>query len=258
MQNQALSDTLHNVAKKYPNDLVEFQIKDIPRIAFNIHLGLNMVAPKVHNELEICDLGGGIGLFSVGCAAYGMKRVVLIDDFNDPINHSVTDSMLGLHKSLGIEVIARDVVTNGIDDLGGTFDIITSFDSMEHWHHSPKRLFHQVMEKLKPGGVFILGVPNCVNLRKRMSVPFGAGKWSGLEDWYESERFRGHVREPDVDDLVHIAADMGLVETSILGRNWLGYHSANAIVRLATSVIDIPLRLVPSLCSDIYLIGRKT
>ena len=43
----------------------------------------------------------------------------------------------------------------------------------------------------------MVGVPNCVNLRKRLTVPLGRGKWSPMADWYEQPSFRGHVREPD-------------------------------------------------------------
>ena len=89
-------------------------------------------------------------------------------------------SILDLHRSLGVEVFTRNVVQCGIRDIAGTFDVITTFDSMEHWHNSPKRLFQEVVEKLNPGGVFVLGVPNCVNMRKRITVPFGIGKWSRL------------------------------------------------------------------------------
>ncbi|MBW4623007.1 MAG: class I SAM-dependent methyltransferase [Cyanosarcina radialis HA8281-LM2] len=257
MRNSDLLEVLSNVANQYPKDLANRQIRDIPRISFNIGIALEAVKPKLHKELEICDLGGGIGLFSVGCAAYGMKRTVLIDDFDDSVNHQFGNSILDLHKSLGVEVIRRNVIENGIDDIPGTFDVITTFDSMEHWHHSPKRLFHEVVKKLKPGGVFVLGVPNCVNIRKRITVPFGIGQWSLMQDWYEPDKFRGHVREPDVGDLIYIAADMGLTNTKIYGRNWLGYYSSKQLVRLATKIVDYPLRLKPSLCSDIYLVGRK-
>jgi 2-polyprenyl-3-methyl-5-hydroxy-6-metoxy-1,4-benzoquinol methylase len=257
MHNNELVEVLRNVAHRYPKDLVDPEVRDIPRISFNISIAVDAAKPKSHSELEVCDLGGGIGLFSVGCAAYGMKRTVLIDDFDDSVNHRGGDSILDLHRSLGVEVIARNVVEDGIDDIAGTFDIITTFDSMEHWHHSPKRLFHQVMGKLKPGGVFVLGVPNCVNIRKRITVPLGIGKWSGMQEWYEAARFRGHVREPDVGDLICIARDMGLIDTKVHGRNWQGYDSASAVVRFATRIFDYPLRLKPSLCSDIYMTGRK-
>jgi 2-polyprenyl-3-methyl-5-hydroxy-6-metoxy-1,4-benzoquinol methylase len=257
MENRDLLNVLNKVANQYPQDLIDLQIRDISRISFNISIGLDAAKPKPHKELEICDLGGGVGLFSVGCAAYGMKRSVLIDDFDDGVNHRFGDSILDLHKSFGVEVIARNVVEDGIDDVAGNFDIITTFDSMEHWHHSPKKLFHEVVRKLKPSGVFVLGVPNCVNMRKRLTVPFGIGKWSGIQEWYEVDKFRGHVREPDVGDLFYIARDMGLTDTKIYGRNWLGYRSANLAVRSATRAMDYLLRFKPSLCSDIYLVGRK-
>lgn len=257
MQDHNLLDVLTKVANQYPIDLVDGQLRDIPRIAFHIGIAVEASKPRHHSELEICDLGGGIGLFSAGCAAYGMKRTVLIDDFDDSVNHRVGGSILNLHKRFGVEVIGRDVVEKGIADIESPFDIITTFESMEHWHHSPKRLFHDAVKKLKSGGVFVLGVPNCVNLRKRITVPIGLGKWSSMHDWYEAERFRGHVREPDVNDLLYIANDMGLVDIRVLGRNWLGYSATNPVIRLAAKFLDFPLRVRPQLCSDIYLIGRK-
>ena len=257
MKSLNLNDVLQEVANQYPKDMVDGQLSDIPRISFHIGIALGASRHKPHSELEICDLGGGIGLFSVGCAAYGMKRIVLVDDFDDSVNHQVGTSIFDLHRRLGVEVISRDIVSNGIADISGKFDIITTFDSMEHWHHSPKKLFHEVVEKLKPGGVFILGVPNCVNMRKRIAVPFGIGKWSRMQDWYEAEKFRGHVREPDVRDLSYIASDMGLTDIKIFGRNWLGYNSSSQAIRFATKISDYPLRLKPSWCSDIYMIGKK-
>jgi SAM-dependent methyltransferase len=237
--------------------MVAAELMDIPRIIFNMEIGLMAATPKKTGEIEICDLGGGIGLFSVGCAAIGMKRSVLVDDFEDSVNHRVGPAALDLHRSYGVEVFSLDVISKGIQSIPGTFDIVTTFDSMEHWHHSPKRLFHDVVDKLKPGGVFVLGVPNCVNMRKRITVPFGRGKWSSMEEWYEPLTFRGHVREPDVSDLHYIARDMGLRDVRIYGRNWLGYYSPNPVTRFVTKLMDHPLRLLPTLCSDIYVVGRK-
>jgi hypothetical protein len=59
-----------------------------------------------------------------------------------------------------------------------------------------------------------------VRIRKRLTVPFGSGKWSSMADWYEDPIFRGHVREPDVDDLFYIAREVGLVDVYIKGRHW--------------------------------------
>ncbi len=248
---------LQDLARSYPSDMVEEQLRDVPRIASHIGLAMQRFRPEDYPLLSLADLGGGVGLFSLGCAAFGLRHVVLIDDFDNDVNHRCGDSVLDLHRTAGIEVVTRDVIAHGILDIPGQFDIVTTFDSMEHWHHSPKRLFSEVAAKLKPGGVFLLGVPNCVNLRKRLTVPFGRGKWSAMLDWYEAPVFRGHVREPDVDDLLYIARDMGLVQCEIIGRNWLGHLSGSRVIRLASALFDYPLRLRPQLCSDIYLLGQK-
>jgi 2-polyprenyl-3-methyl-5-hydroxy-6-metoxy-1,4-benzoquinol methylase len=258
---QRIIEILNEVARQYPSELIAKEQMDIKRITFNISLSLRLGSAPLSDgyckSFEVCDIGGGVGLFSVGCAALGVKRSVLIDDFNDAINHQMGPTILDLHRSYGVEVASRDVIAAGILDIDGSFDAITSFDSMEHWHNSPKALFTQVVAKLKPGGRFILGVPNCVNLRKRLTVPLGSGKWSSMADWYEESIFRGHVREPDVDDLLYIARDMGLVGVRVKGRNWVGIASPRLPIRITTRLIDYPLRLMPTFCADLYLIGHK-
>jgi 2-polyprenyl-3-methyl-5-hydroxy-6-metoxy-1,4-benzoquinol methylase len=251
MQIKKIKEMLSSVALEYPDNLVPEQLKDIPRIAFNISLTLGTRTPS---DLRVCDVGGGIGMFSIGCAALGFKEVVLCDDFQDYINKILGDSIFHIHRKYNVRIVTGDVIKEGLK-VEGKFDAITSFDSMEHWHHSPKRLFHQAASMLSPNGLFVLSVPNCVNLRKRITIPFGIGKWTALDDWYEKETFRGHVREPDVRDLLYIARDMGLKNVRIYGRNWQGYFSRSKMVRLATRIVDLPLRLKPSLCSNIYLKG---
>jgi SAM-dependent methyltransferase len=247
-----IEDLLTDIAKEYPSPLREAQLQDVKRIAFNISL----ISIVKGTSCRVCDIGGGIGLFSAGCAALGMKSV-LVDDFSDDINRKSGDSVLNLHRRLGVEVMYHDVIRDGLEFPAENFDAVTTFDSMEHWHHSPKRLFKQVYDMLKAEGLFVLGVPNCVNLRKRITVPLGLGKWSSMSEWYEADIFRGHVREPDVDDLRYIARDMNLSHVRIVGRNWLGYQSKFSIVRTLTPFADHILRLLPSICSDIYMIGTK-
>lgn len=248
----AIAARLREVAKDYPHELTDGQLVDVPRIAFNISL----VVDRTGSHVRICDLGGGIGMFSLGCAAVGMKSV-LVDDFRDDVNNRFSSVPDTLHKKYGVEVISTDVIASPPQFASGSLDVVTSFDSLEHWHHSPKRLLKRALEWLKPGGLLVIGVPNCVNLRKRITVPFGRGKWSRMEDWYEVEQFRGHVREPDTDDLRYIARDLGLQGVEIIGRNWLGYVARSRLVRAITPLVDVPLRRFPSLCADIYLVGRK-
>lgn len=241
---------LREISADYPAVLRDEQLRDVSRVAFHISL-LDAPAGGV-----VADIGGGIGLFSPGAAALGF-RSILVDDFGDPVNARHGEAALAVHRSRGVEVISRDVIADGVDFAPASLDAVTTFDSIEHWHNSPKRLLHQLFEALKPGGLMIIGAPNCVNLRKRISVPLGRGAWSGFDEWYNEPQFRGHVREPSVNDLRHIAADLGLQQARILGRNWQGRMSRNAAVRLLTRIADKPLRLRPSLCADIYVAGRK-
>jgi SAM-dependent methyltransferase len=244
---------LKRIADSYPPAIAAVQrYIDVPRNAFN--LSLLFTLPR---GARIGDIGGGISLFSPGCAALGFD-VTLVDDFGGAWQKMVADDVLDrVHRAFGVKVVSRDIVSDGVEFEPQSFDAFTIFDTMEHWHNSPKRLFHQLMTALKPGGLFIISGPNCVNLRKRITVPFGVGKWTAMRDWYEVEQFRSHVREPDVDDLRYIAADLGLKNARVIGRNWSGYRSRFRAARIVTPLIDGMLRLRPSLCSDIYLVGQK-
>jgi SAM-dependent methyltransferase len=251
MTNQPVENVLKSLALRYPEPFIKGELEDVPRISFHIEL----IRGATSENAVIADIGGGVGLLSLGCAALGMK-VTLVDDFRDSVNLSNGD-VFRLHREYDIRVESRDVTQGALGFPSASFDAISCIDSMEHWHSSPKRLFHELIAALKPGGLFLLGVPNCVDLMKRISVPLGKGKWTNLDDWYEPEVFRGHVREPDVDDLRRISRDLGLADVRILGRNWAGYYHRVPLVRLLMPLADRILRLRPSLCSDIYMLGHK-
>jgi 2-polyprenyl-3-methyl-5-hydroxy-6-metoxy-1,4-benzoquinol methylase len=246
---------LKSLAREYWDEpTIQHMLKDVERIAFH----LSLIGADKSRDRSVCDVGGGVSMFSLACAALGMKST-LVDDFGDPayVQRGMME-ILGLYRSRGVTVISRDVIRDGIGELASqSFDAITTFDSMEHWHNSPKRLFHQLVDALKPGGIFVIGVPNCVNLRKRITVPFGKGKWTQMSDWYEPDVFRSHVREPDVDDLRYIAKDLGLKNVRIVGKNWAGYDNSRPFVRAITPFVDSLLQLAPSLCGDIYLVANK-
>jgi SAM-dependent methyltransferase len=246
-----IQEKLLAIAREYPEPLVAEQLRDVPRCAF--HLSLLAGVP---DGARVADIGGGVGLFSPGAAALGYQAV-LVDDFRDPVNLQHGDAALAPHRSRGVEIISRDVIADGTEFAPASLDAVTSFDSLEHWHHSPRDLLRQLTRALKPGGLLILGAPNRVNLRKRVSTLLGRGAWSSFEEWYMQPVFRGHVREPNVAELRRIAADLGLAHSRVIGRNWQGLLSTRRVVRALARVADGPLRLCPALCADIYLLGRK-
>jgi SAM-dependent methyltransferase len=248
-----IKSVLERIADSYPPAISAVQrYSDVPRTAFNLSL-----LSGLPRGARIGDIGGGLSLFAPACAAIGLD-VTLVDDFADIWHRSATADIVDrVHRPLGVKIVSSDLIAEGVEFAAESFDAFTIFDTMEHWHNSPKRLFHQLMVALKPDGLFIISGPNCVNLRKRITVPFGLGKWTPMEAWYEVDKFRSHVREPDVADLRYIASDLGLTNVKIIGRNWIGYRSRFRAARFMTPLFDRLLRLRPSLCSDIYMVGRK-
>src|SRR5262245_4367207 len=125
----SIKETLFNVLVHYPTSEIENQRQDIPRIAF--HLGL--IVTNVGAGSAVADIGGGLGLFSPGCAALGFNSS-LVDDFRDAGNIRVAREVLKrVHERCGVTVVCRDVVTHGVDFAPNTLDAVTSFDSIEHW-----------------------------------------------------------------------------------------------------------------------------
>ncbi len=244
---------LEALARSYPPELVEEQLADVPRIAHHVEA----VTARCGPAARVCDVGGGVGMFAPACADAGMS-VTLVDDFADPVNDRFGDAVLSPHRARGVEVVRRDVIEEGVELEPESLDCVTSFDSIEHWHHSPKRLLEGLVAALRPGGWLIVSAPNRVNARKRLTTPFGRNEWSSLTEWYETERFRGHVREPTAGELRHIASSLGLEDVTVWGRNWIGLTRDIPLVRVVSRLADRSLRLAPSLCSDIYVAGRKS
>jgi SAM-dependent methyltransferase len=244
-----------DIVRRYPPSLRDGQASLARRFAFEIDLTFARAGTP---SPRVCDVGGGWGTFALGCAARG-ARVTLVDDYGDSGFNNEEDlaAIQGLLREFGVESVARDVVRDGLGFAEGSFDAVTSFESLEHWHHSPKRALRSMLAALAPGGALIVSAPNCSNLRKRLTAPLGRGKWSSMHDWYEQDVFRGHVREPDVDDLRYIARDLGLQQVEVLGRNWMGYYNDSTLVRRLTPLADRLLQLRPSLCANLYLVGRK-
>jgi len=187
-------------------------------------------------------------MFSIAAARSG-RKTYLVDDFDDPVNRAMGESILDLHRRAGVEVIRRDVPNDGIG-LPGPVDAVTFFETIEHWHSSPRRALHEAVESLTPGGIIIVSLPNCVDLTKRILTPFGRARWSAFEEWYHEERFRSHVREAALPDMKAIAKDLKLSSYRLFGRNW-------ELRKRLGAAIDLMLRPMVSCCSDLYLLGRK-
>jgi SAM-dependent methyltransferase len=169
-------EVVQTLARRYPEPLKAEQLADAARIASHVERILQPGA-------SVADLGGGVGLFSPSCAALGMQAF-LVDDFGDAVNRAFDLGEIGVHRALGVRVVETPVRCWGEAFGDESLDVITCFDSLEHWHHSPRPVFAEAYRALKPGGSLLISGPNAVNLRKRLGVPLGRSNWSHFEDWY--------------------------------------------------------------------------
>jgi 2-polyprenyl-3-methyl-5-hydroxy-6-metoxy-1,4-benzoquinol methylase len=252
-RNASPPQVLAKVAQDYPSVVRESQLKDVERIAYHIGLVQRYGKPGA----RVCDVGGGVGLFAPGCAALGYDTT-LVDDFEDEINFSCDRNLFAPHQQHGVKVISRDVMAEGADFPQESFDVVTVFDSMEHWQRSPRRL-RRLLQALKrtlapaPAGVLIIGAPKRKNLPRRVLTLLRGGHPGTVREWYDSDLSCDEVHWPGVSDLRHICKDLDLNVLSVSGRNWLDRMSYPVLSR----VTDPLLRMLPRACSDMYVVARR-
>jgi SAM-dependent methyltransferase len=219
---------------------------------------------------HLLDLGAGLSAFGPVASAMGMQ-VSIADDFGGgggvvAKNQAEVRALItGWKERLGIRVIESDILSQPLPLETASVDVVTCINSLEHWHHSPKRLFAEVSRVLRPQGHLILVTPNAANLRKRVSALGGKNIWDRLDWWYHDGDpvFRGHVREPIIADLKKIMEWNDFTVIHVCGRNFLGQRSKALgflpplMLQRIVAAADWLLRLRPTLCSDIHVIGRK-
>lgn len=219
---------------------------------------------------QIADLGAGIYWFDPLIRALG-PEVHLVDDLGggggiDNADRRIAEELLRRYREeYRFSMYQQDILTSPLPFDDGSMDAVTCFHCLEHWHNSPKRLFREIMRVLKPGGLLFLATPNAANIRKRVTVPLGMNNWSPLDEWYEEEPyFRGHVREPILADLRNICQRNGLEVVAQYGRNFIGRDSQvlhrvpKSLRHGIASAAQAIMKHVPTLCSDIHVVGRKT
>lgn len=239
------------VIDDYPDAFRARHRRHCERFAFY----LEMVRRHHPGARSIVDVGGGATPFILGCRADGMEAT-LVDSFFR-IEEGGEDP-LSAHRRHGVAVRKTDILSDEFLLPERSVDVITCFHVIEHLHHSPKRMLRMLARALREDGILILGVPNCANLHRRWLYLTGRGRWSRIEDWYDKDVFRAHVREPNLGDLRHIVADLGLALERVYGRNYFAFSSGRRIVRWAGRLLDPVIRLRPSWCFELYAVARDS
>ena len=89
----------------------------------------------------------------------------------------------------------------------GTFNLIVFSEVIEHLHVAPAYVLAFLGSLLAPGGVLLCTTPNAAGITKRIRMLAGRNPYERLRLY---ERNPGHIREYTWDELVEIAASVGL------------------------------------------------
>ena len=244
---------VRKVEGMYPDGFAELLANNHQRMTWQVAQVLDL-APV---GSTVIDLGAGAAPFMAACQVLGYNTIVADDYKDEYYADREMASVITTFRELGVTVKEGDIFEpNFADDLP-PLDVVTSHDSLEHWHNSPKTLLHTLWARMTDTGVMWIGAPNSANLRKRIAGPLGKAKWSAMADWYEQPVFRGHVREPDVEDLRYIGEDLGARKIRIDGRNWIAHRHRKEAIRRVAPTLDRVLASTPSLCTDLYLYAYK-
>jgi len=211
-----------------------------------------LVAERVPPQGEILDIGCGPCDKTAVLSRMGY-RCTGIDDFGDPWHREGQNlARIGrFARSAGVDLLEGD--GHAMPFADESFDAVLACDVIEHLHASPRALLERALGLLREGGWLIVSVPNAVNLRKRLDVIRGRTNDPPYRQFFESDTWRGHVREYAWDDLVQLAAFLGLDEATVHGR----HHMLGVLPRWAQLPYRVLTAHAPALRDSLVLCGRK-
>lgn len=143
----------------------------------------------------ILDMGGSGNIYHQILKRLGMDVEIIDFDFNETLKPRLSD--LGIKFTNG-NLFSCDIGTD-------KYDIVSSFECFEHFPHGPQVVMNKAYAALKPGGSFVMSVPNVVRFEQRWRVLIGETPFEKYESWYRAtEFFIGHHREMTTAEVRYI------------------------------------------------------
>ncbi|MEF8698637.1 MAG: methyltransferase domain-containing protein [Candidatus Accumulibacter sp. UW20] len=214
------------------------------------------IAYVFQKNATIIDLGGGLSPVNGVLAMLGMNVIVydLLSVYWDDRFHTSAQnqSLFKILQKCGVRFIEKNLDQLDLTESypHNSADIIVSHHCIEHFHNSPKALLESAIKVVKPDGRLIIEVPNAANALKRLRLLFGHTNYPSYKEYYESDKYYGHVREYTTEDLKSLAQYLRQSDFKLFGTNYLGLDKIPSSLR---GIVDSILRTRPGLCASIYL-----
>lgn len=251
---QSSKSLLSFLQESYP---IESYINEIISVSPDLkaHLEIVKIAISLKNSrARVLDLGAG-GLDKIlPLAALGFDCFAC-DDFGDPWHQAALPLIRDIASQNSITLS-----TASLNDLAsnwtlGYYDIIMLNDVIEHLHFSPLSLLQQCLDHLTPGGILLVHVPSCVNIKKRIRCLLGLSIYPAAESFFLWEgQFRGHVREYSRHDLEFLASRLsGITSFNVKSACFM----LGVIPRRFRLLSRLVFLLLPSFSDSWQLIVRK-
>ena len=121
------------------------------------HARLDLMLPYVQPGQRVFQLDGGPGMLAERMVKERGAEVVMTD-----LTHEATRRA----RAKGLDASQLYIAEQDIPWPDASFDVVVSDSAIEH-HFDPARSFDELARILKPGGTFILCLPNIAHWRHR-------------------------------------------------------------------------------------------
>jgi 2-polyprenyl-6-hydroxyphenyl methylase/3-demethylubiquinone-9 3-methyltransferase len=125
------------------------------------------------------DVGCGAGLLAEPLARLG-ATVTAIDPAAELI-----EAALGHAAGQGLDI---DYRVSAVEELDGTFDLITSMEVIEHTA-DPQQFLEDLAKRLAPNGLLMLSTPNATGLSKLITITLAEGFGAIPKGTHDFDRF---------------------------------------------------------------------
>ncbi len=133
---------------------------------------LNRHAPGLFANARLVELGGACSRFAIDLAKYAQCDVTIVD--NSEVGIEISKQLFS-RENVEINTIFGDIFD--LEELDGTFDIVTHWGLMEHFE-DPGLIFDISARLLKPGGHLIYSMPNMAAAGARLWKLHAPGNFS--------------------------------------------------------------------------------